>query len=106
MRFPLVSLITKGSKILSIGYNEFGTHPIAIKTRQISVHSEMDAINRLGYSENDKLTLYVYRHRKTGAGLARPCGACMELIKKSNIKKIIYTNSSIGSSLDYSVINL
>src|SRR3990167_2318183 len=83
MRFPLVSLAVKGSKILSVGYNEFGTHPMASKTRQISIHSEMDAIRRLGYNENERLTLYVYRHRRIGAGLANPCIACMELIKKS-----------------------
>lgn len=106
MRFPLVSLITKGSKILSVGHNEFGTHPVAVNTRQISIHAEMDAINRLGYTENEKLTLYVYRHRRVGAGLAKPCEACMGLIKKSNIKKVVYTNSSIGNSLSYSVINL
>lgn len=106
MRFPLVSLITKGSKILSVGYNEFGTHPVAVNTRQISIHAEMDAINRLGYTENEKLTIYVYRHRRVGAGLAKPCEACMALIKMSNIKKVVYTNSSIGNSLSYSVINL
>ncbi len=106
MRFHLVSLITKGSKVLSVGYNEYGTHPVAVKTRQVSVHSEMDAINRLGYTENDKLTLYVYRHRRTGAGLAKPCAACMELIKKSKISKVIYSNSSVGTNIDFSVINI
>src|SRR3990167_11027992 len=103
MRFPLVSLAVKGSKILSVGYNEFGTHPMASKTRQISIHSEMDAIRRLGYNENERLTLYVYRHRRMGsAGLAKPCSACMELIKKSKISKVVYSTSSEDDLINFS----
>lgn len=53
-----------------------------------SIHAECDALLRGGFIGD---TLVVARLLKNGQlGCSRPCDKCMEYIKNSNIKKIIY----------------
>lgn len=100
VRFPFVCLLTRGSKIISIGYNSHKTHPCAVDTRMESLHAELDCIRRA--NETEGTTMYVLRLRKTGFGKAKPCPVCEAAIKKAKIKKVIYTNTS--DSLAYTVV--
>lgn len=102
VRFPFVCLLTQGSKVLAIGYNSHKTHPCASDTRMESLHAELDCINRA--NETSGTTMYVLRIRKTGFGKAKPCPVCTSAIKKANIKRVVFTNTS--ETLSYTVVKL
>jgi len=103
VRFPFACLITQGSKIISVGYNERKTDPFAVETRESYLHAELDAIKRAG-TESHGATMFIARKRKTGFGIAKPCPICAREILRSGIRKIVFTNSS--TDLSYSVVKL
>lgn len=103
VRFPFACVITKGSRVISVGYNGYKTSPFSSRTREGYLHAELDAIKRAG-REARGATIFVVRKRKVGYGKAKPCPICFSEILKSGIKKVVYTNTSENRS--YSVIKL
>lgn len=93
-------------KIIGAGCNKYKTHPIQKKYdsyREIhlgnnvsnlhSLHAEITCLTSIKKDVPfDKVELYIYRKMtKKPFGLARPCPACMAMIKNLGIKKIYYT---------------
>ncbi len=97
------AVIVKKNRIISVGKNSKKTHPIQkYYDRYLSyyndvkfqhhIHAEISAI----VNANEDLagcTLYIYRVDATGKYLknCRPCDACYALIRKTGIKRIVYT---------------
>ena len=61
-----------------------------------AIHAEISCITSIKKEDVDwsKVELYVYRKMtKQPFGMARPCPACMAMIKAKGIKKIFYTTN-------------
>ncbi|HET8688883.1 MAG TPA: deaminase [Methanosarcina sp.] len=92
-RHKLGAIITRGHRVLSVGYNSIRyTKELGYGT----LHAEEAAILKLMKSRRQHLLvgaeLYVTRVRPNGScGLSRPCDRCMSLIKAVGIKKVHYT---------------
>lgn len=109
-------VVTYKKKIIATGHNSNKSHPaqeIYNKYRHFhntggyinhSQHAECHALHSIPYttgktiSELDdwnKVSIYVYREKKTtdtGYGLAKPCPACMNMIKDMNIQNVYFTD--------------
>ena len=80
-----------GSRLLSIGFNEYGkTHPA--DRRERSLHAEHRAIlRRQHFVTSGRQILYVWRETADGcAANSTPCLNCMRLIREADIKIIRY----------------
>jgi deoxycytidylate deaminase len=101
-------LVFKG-KIVSIGVNQYKSHPFAAKYAKnkdaIYLHAEADCIlkasRKLTEAEMKKATLYVCRVKYNASsngkiifGKAKPCDGCEDCIRAHGIKKVIYTEES------------
>lgn len=101
-------LVFKG-KIVSIGVNQYKSHPFAAKYAKnkdaIYLHAEADCIlkasRKLTEAELKKSTLYVCRvkhfspnNKNIIFGKAKPCEGCEECIRAHGIKRVIYTEES------------
>lgn len=81
----MVAILTRGGKIISVGYNR--QRPVPAR----NVHAERDAICK----GSEGAVLYVCRvkgYRNQTLAMARPCENCIKLIRKSKISKVCYTN--------------
>jgi deoxycytidylate deaminase len=90
------SVIVKGGRVISTGVNKDRSHPKIVSSEHIkqhcSVHAEVDAIKRA--KDVSGATIYVARVNRRGEQRdSRPCSRCYEAIRKSGIKKIVYTTS-------------
>jgi pyrimidine deaminase RibD-like protein len=75
-------VVTRGGAVVAIGYNHCETH------------AEYHALSKLWPSERRGLTLWSVRISNSGKlNMARPCPTCMELLKKSGIRKVYFSNS-------------
>lgn len=89
------AVVVKGGRVVGTGFNKFKNHPDIIPKHLVktscSRHAEEVAIHEAG--DNAKgAVLYVARVNKQGIDrMSKPCIYCAELIKKSGIKKVIYT---------------
>lgn len=100
------AVVVSGKAILSTGYNSNKTRPLQhryniyrhFKDYETSMplgHAEINALSRLiGKEINwDKVSIFIYRELKNGTiACARPCPACMKLIRDLGIKEFYYTN--------------
>lgn len=98
------------NKVLSVGFNTTKTHPQQKHYNQLrtfrdgtavapaQLHAEMAAVLQLQYADVDwsRADVYVYRLCKDRPhGMARPCPACMGMLKDLGVKRVFYT-SDIG----------
>jgi deoxycytidylate deaminase len=97
------SFVFSKSKLLSIGFNKYKTHP---QTKNYSyhrfagIHSELDAVLKLGMNDCSGLTIVNIRIDKNeNLCNSQPCRGCSELIKTLGFKRIIYTNN-IGNFVE------
>ena len=77
-----VSIIVSKGEIVSVGTNQFKTHPIAkaIGYRYSEMHSELNALLKTDQRKN--LHLYNFRFNRFGEmRIARPCCLCMPWCK-------------------------
>jgi len=89
--YQLCALVVKKNRVLSVGYNNPKTHPLA-KTKMRQLHAEMDAIIGCNAEQLDGAELVVVRARRDKkVGMAKPCKACHEFIAKVGIKRVYYT---------------
>lgn len=97
-------IVVYKNKIIASGINSDKTHPKQklYNTERFpedspaKLHAEIAALAPLFNSFNhinwSKVTLYIYRIKNNKpCGLAKPCPACIKLIKDIGIKKICYT---------------
>lgn len=95
--YKLCSLIVKGGKVLSIGYNsrDWNSMTEAYKVHDwcSSTHAEMAAIlakRKKVRFEGSKI--YVVRLRADGSlGMAKPCQMCENVLRNYGIKRAIYS---------------
>lgn len=92
----LGAVVVKGGRILATGFNEL--RPSSV-TKTPTLHAEASAILKL--LKKRKLhdlfgaDLYVTRYTRGGSiGLARPCVACMDLIRSVGISHVHYTTNT------------
>jgi pyrimidine deaminase RibD-like protein len=89
------AIVVKSGRVVGLGFNKFKNHPSVIEEDLIKVHcsrhAEEVAIHEAGNNAKGAI-LYVARVNKQGeARNSKPCNECSKLIKKSGIKKVIYT---------------
>lgn len=97
-------IVTYKNKVISAGFNCSKTHPIQRKYNKIrfdcdntphKMHAEVNALAPIINNTDinwSKVQVYTYKEHKSGIrALARPCPACMELIKDLGIRFINYT---------------
>jgi len=90
-----VSIIVSKGEIISIGTNQFKTHPIAkaIGYRYSEMHSELNALLKTDQRKN--LHLYNFRFNRFGEmRIAKPCCLCMPWCKA--VFKSIHFSSRDG----------
>lgn len=82
----------KGSRLLSIGWNNTKTHP-ASTTRYNAQHAEFNCL--IGQHKIDVCgaTLFVVRLTKaSNDGVSKPCEHCEKLIRAAGVRKVFYIN--------------
>ena len=107
-RYHIGCVAVLKNKIIAAASNKLKTHTIQAeydKYRQFnclsdpknihSLHAEIACLTSIKKDVPfDKVELYIYRKMtKKPFGLARPCPACMAMIKNLGIKKIYYTTN-------------
>lgn len=86
----LGAVITRGNKIISLGFNKNKTHTKSNHAWK-RLHAELSAIIK-ARQDLTNCSIYVYRETKNGdLGMARPCPSCMEAIKESGITQVYYS---------------
>ena len=99
-------VIANKGRVVSSGCNSVKTHTLQKRYNkyrnndalQHSMHAETSAIigfmnlaHRTDIDPKD-CTVYIYREWKNGRlAMARPCPSCMQLLKDTGFKKIVYT---------------
>lgn len=103
-KYPRVGcLIVKKKRVVSMGVNTCKSHPLQKRLNHLRFedkwfdtckherHAEFNAV----LAANESLegsSIYIARLNKDGLEMpSMPCKACLELIRKHNIKKIIFT---------------
>jgi deoxycytidylate deaminase len=84
-----------GSRLLSIGYNTFGTtHPKSAPL--CNIHAEQRALIRRQYYENgNRLIMYVYRETTDGKpGCSHPCKNCLGLLKEAGVSTVHFLDKA------------
>lgn len=107
-RFKLCAIALSGKRVMSIGYNRAKSDPMLSKLMletpiikmyegssrhyvSCNIHAETSALKKLKDSKAD--TLLVLRRNLNGElCMARPCNVCMAVLRKTTIKKIVYSN--------------
>lgn len=85
------AVIANGSREVSRGYNSIKTHTRS-NTPYEDLHAEASAIVNAGFREIRGCDIYVYRENKNGEmAISKPCIYCQDLIKRSGIRRVIYT---------------
>lgn len=99
-RQRLGATLTKGKRILGVGYNEVNRGSRHwTQSWSGSLHAEeaaiLSAIKQHGISELRNSTLHVVRLSKSGhLAMAKPCTHCQELLRRFQIKKILYSTEN------------
>lgn len=96
------TFILDGSKIIKIGFNRSKTHPRNLRygyinrrgefmADQVGVHSEMDAVIKLGLSDCSGLSVINTRiDRNNQLAMSKPCLGCTDMLRGLNFKRIYY----------------
>jgi deoxycytidylate deaminase len=99
------AVVVKSGRVLGTGYNKDKNHPMQISPEHIkthcSRHAEAEAIRDAGFAVEGAI-LYVARVNKQGKAMnSMPCKYCQVIIKTTNIKKVIYTESEHNANFIY-----
>jgi tRNA(Arg) A34 adenosine deaminase TadA len=105
-RVKVGAVAVLGKHVLGSGFSSYKSHPLQarmdtareFRDNTVPSHALHAEINCLAPLINDKtidwsrVELYVYRIRKDRPhGMARPCPACMALLKECSIRHLYYT---------------
>jgi deoxycytidylate deaminase len=105
--YPIGAAVVKGNRVLATGVNLYKSHPLQEAYEKdgdiidsSSIHAEVAAIRKLPRNILEGATIYVARLLANGSnGLSKPCSGCMMRIKKSGIKKVVYTTNGSYESI-------
>ena len=91
------AVVVKSGRVIGTGYNKDRNNPYYVSPEHIkthcSVHAEVDAIRDANGNVKGAV-LYVARVNARGQDRdSKPCIRCQAVIKESQIKKVIYTES-------------
>jgi deoxycytidylate deaminase len=99
-RYKFGSVLVFNKTVVSSGHNSRKTHPLQHKLNKNReegkqmrsfVHAEINCLSKMREIPQNSI-LYISRVNADGKFMmARPCGACMNKIKKSGIKTIAYS---------------
>jgi tRNA(Arg) A34 adenosine deaminase TadA len=90
----LCALVVLKNRVLSVGYNQPKTHTISADTKMQQLHAEMHAIIRCPDEDLRGAEIVVARCRPSGnPGLAKPCPVCEGILRRSGVRRVIYTVS-------------
>ena len=102
----VAAMLTKGHKVVAIGYNQNKSHPFQAKFAKnkdaIDLHAETDCIQNALHSVSTrdlrKMTLYIVRVKRPGAqsqewiwGDACPCVGCSRMIATFGIRNVVFS---------------
>jgi deoxycytidylate deaminase len=102
----LGATLSKGKRILGVGYNETNRNTKHwTQYWEGSIHAEeaaiLQAIKEHGISELRNSTLHVVRIAKSGQlAMAKPCAHCEELLRRFQVKKVLYSTTHGMEQLD------
>jgi deoxycytidylate deaminase len=81
--FKHSTIILRGGKVVSYGYNHD------------DIHAEQNALSKLWPNKRKGTTVLNFRIGRRGNLLnSKPCEFCLELIRKSKVAKIIYSTEN------------
>ena len=87
------AVVIRGGSVLAVGVNTL-TNPVSmfdVCGGRVSSHAEVSALKSLDF-QADGATLYVARvNRKGQPLLSKPCGNCTQIIARSGIKRVVWT---------------
>lgn len=94
--YKVGAILFKKGKILAAKSNSYKTHPLLLTyTSYPHLHAESACILGHGLDNCSGLSLLVTRLLKNQKfTMAKPCPACMEMIRDAQIKDVYYTNWS------------
>jgi tRNA(Arg) A34 adenosine deaminase TadA len=86
------AVLVKGSQVVSLGSNNFKSHPLmSYKT----LHSEISCLLGVRWKDLSDSTMFVARISKNGkVGMSKPCPICYSVLLKYGIRRVYYTTSS------------
>lgn len=92
-RYHLCAIIAKGSRIISIGFNSYKTHPKSPMPYHL-IHAEIDALIGIDQEKLKGTTMYVARvgyKRRSRICMSKPCKYCQSVILRSGVRRVIFT---------------
>jgi deoxycytidylate deaminase len=92
-RYKVGASAYRNGRIIGIGCNDPHKTSTQALNRTRKTHAELAMFNNSGRDIKDS-TVFVVRLTKnsTAISMARPCKACMSLLIKSGVKRILYTD--------------
>ena len=103
-KYHIGCVVAQKGKVLNASFNSQKTHPVQKKYNKFrfeydntphSVHAEIHALSQICNEDIDwkNVTVYIARKRKCDCeyGIAKPCSACMNMMKNLGIRNIVYT---------------
>ncbi len=95
-RDKMGSAIFFGSRLLSIGFNQYSKIDASTK-KQLSMHAEKAALSKIKYRnyESVKLICYVVRmNSKNQYVVSKPCKSCITALTEGGIHSVRFVNSN------------
>lgn len=92
--YRLGCVIFKGSKVLSLGYNQIKTHTQSPHDWKM-IHAEFHALLGVAVCDLRGASACVYRESRSGrVGLAKPCKGCESLLFGAGLRKVYFTTDT------------
>lgn len=95
-RWKFLAIMTNG-KPISIATNLEKTHPITERyfpNKNKRTHAEVRCLQKAPKEKIVGSTIYVYRLKKNGFGLSKPCTMCFNEMGAAGVKEVFYTTDS------------
>lgn len=87
------AVLVKNGKIMSVGSNNFKTHPLmqGVKT----LHAEVQCLLGVRWSDLAGAVMFVARvNANSKVGMAKPCRICQSVLMRFGIKRAYYTTAT------------
>jgi len=80
-------------KPVSIGHNNMQkTHPIIARYNAFQkMHAEIDCLNGAPEEKIPGSTLFIWRKKGNGFGMAKPCPMCEQELKSKGVREVVYS---------------
>ena len=80
-------------KPVSIGFNNMSkTHPVVSRYNPLQkLHCEIDCLHSAPYEKIKGSTIFLWRKKGNGFGMAKPCAMCENEMRKYGVKEVVYS---------------